>query len=152
MFNTVLGLFTGTQKWVYIALVVCALGFAGMTKLSVELYADKAALNTSINAKEKTISDQNTTINEKDKLIDTQAKEVKKITSNLAQCNADKQTQNALIDQYKLDIAKKQKEFEEAMAKKPKIVTNIKYVPTGDDECNDLKALMDEYILTGVQQ
>ena len=150
--NTLIGLFTGTQKWVYIALVVCALGFVGMIKFSVELYADKAALNTSINAKEKTISDQNTTINEKDKLIDAQAKEVKKITSNLAQCNADKQTQNALIDQYKVDIAKKQKEFEETMAKKPKIVTNIKYVPTGDNECKDLQNIIDDYISTGVQQ
>ena len=73
MFNTVLGLFTGTQKWVYIALVVCALGFAGMTKLSVELHADKAALQT-------TISDQNTTINKNNELIEAHAKEVKKIT------------------------------------------------------------------------
>ena len=145
MFNTVLGLFTGTQKWVYIALAVCALGFAGMTKLSVELHADKAALQT-------TISDQNTTINEKDKLIDAQAKEVKKITSNLAQCNADKQTQNALIEQNRIDMAAKEKEFEEAMAKKPKIVTNIKYVPTGDDECKDLQNIIDDYISTGVQQ
>ena len=145
MFNTVLGLFTGTQKWVYIALVVCALGFADMTKLSVELYADKAALQT-------TISDQNTTINEKDKLIDAQAKEVKKITSNLAQCNADKQTQNALIEQNRIDMAAKEKEFNEAMAKKPKIVTNIKYVPTGDNECKDLQNIIDEYISTGVQQ
>jgi seryl-tRNA synthetase len=145
MFNTVLGLFTGTQKWVYIALVVCALGFAGMTKLSVELYADKAALQT-------TISDQNTTINKNNELIEAQAKEVKKITSNLAQCNADKQTQNALIEQNRIDMAAKEKEFNEAMAKKPKIVTNIKYVPTGDDECKDLQNIMDDYISTGVQQ
>ena len=145
MFNTVLGLFTGTQKWVYIALVVCALGFAGMTALSVNLYADKAALQT-------TISDQNTTINEKDKLIDAQAKEVKKITSNLAQCNADKQTQNALIEQNRIDMAAKEKEFKDAMAKKPKIVTNIKYVPTGNDECKDLQNIIDDYISTGVQQ
>ena len=143
--SALLGLFTGDSKYVYIALLVCGLGFAGMTWLSVELYADKAALQT-------TISDQNTTINEKDKLIDAQAKEVKKITSNLAQCNADKQTQNALIEQNSIDMAAKEKEFKEAMAKKPKIVTNIKYVPTGDDECNDLKALMDEYILTGGAQ
>lgn len=142
--ETLIGLFTGTKKWVYIALIVCALGFAGMTWLSVEQYADKAALQT-------TISDQNTTINEKNELIDVQAKEVKKITSNLAQCNADKQTQNALIDQYKVDIAKKQKEFDEAMAKKPKIVTDIKYVPTGDDECKDLQNTLDEYISTGGQ-
>lgn len=145
MFNTVLGLFTGTQKWVYIASVVCALGFAGMTKLSVELYADKAALQT-------TISDQNTTINKNNELIEAQAKEVKKITSNLAQCNADKQTQNTLIEQNRIDMAVKEKEFKDAMAKKPKIVTNIKYVPTGNDECKDLQNIIDEYISTGVQQ
>ena len=143
--NTLIGLFIGTQKWVYIALVVCALGFAGMTKLSVELYADKAALQT-------TISDQNTTINKNNELIEAQAKEVKKITSNLAQCNADKQTQNTLIEQNRIDMAAKEKEFEDAMAKKPKIVTNIKYVPTGDNECKDLQNIMDDYISTGVQQ
>lgn len=143
--SALLGLFTGDNKWVYIALVVCALGFIGMTKLSVELYADKAALQT-------TISDQNTTINERNALIDVQVKEVKRLSKDLAQTKADLQMQNALIDQYKVDIAKKQKEFEEAMAKKPKIVTNIKYVPTGDNECKDLQNIIDDYISTGVQQ
>ena len=143
--SALLGLFTGDNKWVYIALVVCALGFAGMTKLSVELHADKAALQT-------TISDQNTTINERNALIETQEKEVKKITSNLSQCNADKQTQNTLIEQNRIDMAAKEKEFKDAMAKKPKIVTNIKYVPTGYDECKDLQNIIDEYISTGVQQ
>jgi len=57
MFNTVLGLFTGTQKLVYIALVVCALGLAGMTALSVNLYADKAVLNNSLSDAKGEITD-----------------------------------------------------------------------------------------------
>lgn len=143
--GTILSLFTGSSKWVYIALVVCALGFAGMTKLSVELYADKATLQT-------TISDQKTTIEEKNELIEAQAKEVRKLTSNLAQRNADIQTQNALIEQNRIDKEAKEKEFKEAMAKKPKVITDIKYIPTGSDECKDLQSIIDEYIETGVKK
>lgn len=140
-----ISLFTGTQKWVYIALVICALGFAGMTKLSVKLYGDKAVLQT-------TISDQKMTIEEKNELIEAQAKEVRKLTSNLAQRNADIQTQNALIEQNRIDKEAKEKEFKEAMAKKPKVITDIKYIPTGSDECKDLQSIIDEYIETGVKK
>lgn len=143
--ETMISLFTGTQKWVYIALVICALGFAGMTKLSVKLYGDKAVLQT-------TISDQKMTIEEKNELIEAQAKEVRKLTSNLAQRNADIQTQNALIEQNRIDKEAKEKEFKEAMAKKPKVITDIKYIPTGSDECKDLQSIIDEYIETGVKK
>ena len=143
--SVLLGLFTGSNKWVYISLIICGLGFAGMTWLSVEQYADKAALKT-------TISDQNTTITNQNKLIDAQAEKVRKLTSDLAQRNADIQTQNALIEQNRIDMEAKEKELKEAMDKKTKIVTNIKYVPTGDDECKDLQNIIDEYISTGVQQ
>lgn len=143
--GTILGLFSGTQKWVYIALVICALGFGGMSKLSVELHADKAALQT-------TISDQKTTIEEKNELIEAQAKEVRKLTSDLAQRNADIQTQNALIEQNRVDKEAKQKEFKETMAKKPKVITDIKYISTGSDECKDLQSIIDEYIETGVKK
>ena len=138
MVQTMISLFTGSSKWVYIALVVCALGFAGMTKLSVKLYGDKAVLQT--------------TIEEKNELIEAQAKEVRKLTSNLAQRNADIQTQNALIEQNRIDKEAKEKEFKEAMAKKPKVVTDIKYIPTGSDECKDLQSIIDEYIETGVKK
>lgn len=152
MVQTMISLFTGSSKWVYIALVVCALGFAGMTKLSVKLYGDKAVLQTTISDQKTTISDQKTTIEEKNELIEAQAKEVRKLTSNLAQRNADIQTQNALIEQNRIDKEAKEKEFKEAMAKKPKVITDIKYIPTGSDECKDLQSIIDEYIETGVKK
>lgn len=143
--ETMISLFTGRSKWLYIGLLVCGLGFAGMTWLSVEFYADKAVLRT-------TISGQKNAIDEKNELIEVQAEEVRKLTSNLAQRNADIQTQNALIAQNTVDKEKKQKEFDEAMAKKPKIVNDIKYIPLGLNECKDLENIIDEYISTGVQQ
>ena len=138
MFNTVLGLFTGTQKWVYIALVVCALGFAGMTKLSVELHADKAALQT-------TISDQNTTINERNALIDVQVKEVKRLSKDLAQTKADLQMQNALNEQYAVDMKKAKRTYEEAMAKKPPFRTQYVSAERTKDEAKDLHAFVKKW-------
>ena len=138
MFNTVLGLFTGTQKWVYIVLVVCALGFVGMTKLSVELYADKAALQT-------TISDQNTTINERNALIDVQVKEVKRLSKDLAQTKADLQMQNALNEQYAVDMEKAKRTYEEAMAKKPPFRTQYVSAERTNDEAKDLHAFVKKW-------
>lgn len=46
--GTLLGIFTGSSKWLYIALIVCGLGLAGMTALSINLYADKAVLDKSV--------------------------------------------------------------------------------------------------------
>ncbi|MFW9625370.1 MAG: hypothetical protein ACMV1K_01395 [Sulfurospirillum sp.] len=138
MFNTVLGLFTGTQKWVYIALVICALGFAGMTKLSVELHADKAALQT-------TISDQNTTINERNALIDVQVKEVKRLSKDLAQTKADLQMQNALNEQYAVDMEKAKRTYEEAMAKKPPFRTQYVSAERTNDEAKDLHAFVKKW-------
>ena len=138
MFNTVLGLFTGTQKWVYIVLVVCALGFVGMTKLSIELYADKAALQT-------TISDQNTTINERNALIDVQVKEVKRLSKDLAQTKADLQMQNALNEQYAVDMEKAKRTYEEAMAKKPPFRTQYVSAERTNDEAKDLHAFVKKW-------
>lgn len=143
--SALLGLFTGDNKWVYIALVVCALGFAGMTKLSVELYADKAALNTSINAKEKTIIDQNTTINERNALIDVQVKEVKRLSKDLAQTKADLQMQNALNEQYAVDMGKAKRTYEEAMAKKPPFRTQYVSAERTNDEAKDLHAFVKKW-------
>ena len=136
--NTLIGLFTGTQKWVYIALVVCALGFAGMTKLSVELHADKAALQT-------TISDQNTTINERNALIDVQVKEVKRLSKDLAQTKADLQMQNALNEQYAVDMEKAKRTYEEAMAKKPPFRTQYVSAERTNDEAKDLHAFVKKW-------
>lgn len=55
--STVLGLFKGENKYVYIALLICGLGFAGMTWLSVELYADKAVLSNSLSDAKGEITD-----------------------------------------------------------------------------------------------
>lgn len=156
MLSTVLGLFTGKQKWLYIALVVCAVGFVGASALSISLFADKTALHVSLSSKEgeiKTLKEEHQeAIEAIEKKLTGLQKEKDEVESKLAQRNADIQTQNALIEQNRVDLIAKEKSLKEAMAKKPKIVTDIKYVPTGGDECNDLKAIIDEYILTGGTQ
>ena len=52
MLSTGSGLFTGAQKWLYIALVVCAVGFVGASALSISLFADKTALHVSLSSKD----------------------------------------------------------------------------------------------------
>ena len=149
MFNTILGLFTGSSKWLYIALVVLGVTCVSLTSLSVSLYGDKQALHVSLTDKEEQIE---TLKKEHKEKLETLEKERKELSASLTQRNADIQTQNALIEQYRIDMASKEKTFKEAMAKKPKIVTDIKYIPTNTDECKDLQNIIDEYISTGGAQ
>jgi len=136
--SALLGLFTGDSKWIYIALIVCGLGFAGMTWLSVEQYADKAVLN-------QTISDQNTTITEKNKLIEAQAKEVKRLDKALSQTKADLQMQNDRNERYAVDMEKAKKTYEEAMAKKPLFRTQYVNIERTNDEAKDLQTFVKKW-------
>lgn len=49
----------------------------------------------------------------------------------------------AWMERDKLDVKAKDEEFSRKMAAKPKFVTQIKYVPTGNN-CVDLNAIIDE--------
>lgn len=49
----------------------------------------------------------------------------------------------AWIERDKLDAIAKDAEFNRTMAAKPKYITSIKYVPTGD-KCTDLNAIAEE--------
>lgn len=48
MLSTVLGLFTGSNKWLYIALAVLALTCISLGSLSISLYGDKQALHVKV--------------------------------------------------------------------------------------------------------
>lgn len=138
MLQTMLSIFTGSSKWVYIALAVLALTCISLGSLSISLYGDKQALHVKVQSAKEAL----------EKL----EKEHKELSEALAKRNADIQTQNALIEQNRVDFVAKEKAFKEALAKKPKIVTDIKYIPTNTNECNDLQNIIDEYIATGAQQ
>ncbi len=130
--KTIIDLFTGSSKSLYIALIILGLGFVGISSLSLSLYGDKAALQT-------TIIDNNATIEKQNKLIDAQAKEVKRLDKDLAQTKADLQMQNAINAQYAIDIARKEKEYQEALAKKPLFRTQYVTVERTDNEAKDLQ-------------
>lgn len=49
----------------------------------------------------------------------------------------------AWMERDKLDAEAKEAEFNRTMAEKPKFITSIKYVPTGD-KCADLNAIAEE--------
>lgn len=49
----------------------------------------------------------------------------------------------AWMERDKLDAVAKEAEFNRTMATKPKFVTQIKYVPTGD-KCSDMSAIAEE--------
>lgn len=135
MFKTILSIFTGSSGWLYIALVVCGLGFAGMTWLSVGLHADKVGLHVKVKEKENIIT-------EKELLIEAQAKEVKRLDKELSRTKADLQMQNALNEQYAIDIEKAKKAHEEAMAKKPLFRTQYITIERTKDEAIDLLNLV----------
>jgi len=131
MLSTVLGLFTGSGRWLYIALVVCVIGLMGISWLSVELYADKASLET-------TICNQNKSIKEKDELINTQANEIKKLDKALTQTKEDLHIQNALNEQYAVDIKNAERKHNEIMAKKPTFKTQNNIPKRTDNTVKDL--------------
>ncbi len=149
MFKTLLGLFTGSSKWLYIALAVLALTCISLGSLSVSLYGDKQALHVKVQSAKEALEKLAKEHKEK---IEKLEKEKEELSEALAKRNADIQTQNALIEQNRVDLVAKEKAFKEALAKKPKIVTDIKYIPTNTDECKDLQNIIDEYISTGAQQ
>lgn len=56
--SLLLSLFTGTSKWLYIALVALSIAFIGVSSLSISLYANKSALSAEIDLKDKFIIEQ----------------------------------------------------------------------------------------------
>ena len=131
MFQTIVGLFTGSSKWLYIALVVLALTCISLGSLSISLFADKTALHVSIADKEEQ--------------IETLKKEHKELSEALAQTKADLQMQNALNVQYAVDIEKAKKTYEEAMAKKPPFRTQYVTIERTNDEAKDLQAFVKKW-------
>ena len=135
MLKTMLSFFTGSSGWLYIALLIFGLGVIGTSWLCVGLLEDKAALHVKVEEKEKLIK-------EKEELIEAQAKEVKRLNKDLAQTKADLQMQNALNEQYAVDIDKARKAHEEAMAKKPLFRTQYVTIERTNDEALDLLNLV----------
>lgn len=55
MLSTVLKLFTGSTKWLYIALAVLALACISLGSLSVSLYGDKQALHVKVKSAQEAL-------------------------------------------------------------------------------------------------
>lgn len=84
--GTLLGIFTGSSKWLYIALVVCAVGFVGASALSISLFVDKEVLQETNEKQEKSITKQasdikdlQNTLVEKRGLIEAQNTRIKQM-------------------------------------------------------------------------
>ncbi|WP_442765833.1 hypothetical protein [Sulfurospirillum cavolei] len=105
MFSTVLELFTGTQKWVYIALSVLVLSFIG----NISLYINNGILKNvndrqekSITKQESTISELQNTLVEKRGLIDAQNARLKQMEADKAKNEAKAKEENeAISEKYK---------------------------------------------------
>lgn len=131
MFKTMLSIFIGSSGWLYVVLLIFGLGVIGTSWLCVGLLEDKAALHVKVEEKENIIK-------EKKELIEAQAKEVKRLDKELSQTKADLQMQNALNEQYAIDIEKAKKAHKEAMAKKPAFRTQYVKPERTDNEALDL--------------
>lgn len=110
-----LGLFTGESKYVYIALVVCALGFAGMTALSINLYADKKALNIVNEAQAKSITEQKAKIDELQNTLVIKRGEIEAQNARMKQMEADKAKNEAKADEEKALITKKYESLRDSL-------------------------------------
>lgn len=107
MLSTVLGLFTGTQKWVYIALVSLGVAFISTSALSISLFVDKKVLENVNKTQAKFITKQKSKIDElqntlveKRGLIDAQ-------NARLKEMEVDKKKSEAKAEEEKAEISKK---------------------------------------------
>ncbi|MFB1009092.1 MAG: hypothetical protein QMB85_08410 [Sulfurospirillum sp.] len=115
MLSSVLGLFTGDNKYVYIALLICGLGFAGMTWLSVELYADKKALKTINEKQAKSITEQKAKIDELQNTLVVKRGEIEAQNARLKQMEADKAKNEAKAKEEKALITKKYESLRDSL-------------------------------------
>lgn len=102
--GTLLGIFTGSSKWLYIALVVCAVGFVGASALSISLFVDKEVLQKTNEKQEKSITKQasnikdlQNTLVEKRGLIEAQNTRIKQMEVDKAKNEAKAEAEKALI-------------------------------------------------------
>ena len=118
--GAILGLFTGTGKWLYIALLVLGVTCFGLGSLSVSLYGDKRELATQVDtAKEllETAKKEHKVVLEKFEKKQTELQtERDELSNNLAQVDAlSKKLQVEAKHNAELG-AKKQKELEKQYA------------------------------------
>ena len=106
--DTLIGLFTGTSKWLYIALVVCGLGFFSTSALSISLFADKTALKNTVETQSKELTKK--------------ANEIKALQDTLVVKRGEIEAQNARIKQMEVD-----KKANEEKAEKEKALIQTKY-------------------------
>lgn len=128
MFKTILDFFTGSSGWVYGMFIFLCVVIIGTSWLGVSLLQENSALHVKVT--------------ERDKLIDVQAKKVKRLDKELTQAKADIQTLNALNEQNAIESEKKEKSYQEALAKKPPFRT--KYIPM--ERTNDSAKDLDNFV------
>ena len=142
MFKTLLGLFTGSSKWLYIALAVLSLTCISLGSLSISLYGDKQALHVKVKSAQEALEKLE---KEHKKKIEKLEKAKEELSEALAQTKADLQMQNALNVQYAVDMEKAKKTYEEAMAKKPPFRTQYVTIERTNDEAKDLQAFVKKW-------
>lgn len=114
--GTILGLFTGSNKWVYIALVVLGVTCIGLGSLSVSLYGDKRELAVQVDTAKEALKIANT---EHKKEIEVLEKKVGALQTERDELSNNLAKVEALSDKLKVEAQrnaelgiKKQKELE----------------------------------------
>lgn len=114
--GALLGLFTGSNKWVYIALIILGVTCVSLGSLSVSLYGDKRELATQVDTAKKSLETANKEYKEALGVVEKKCDELQterdKLSNNLAKVEA-------LSEKLKIEAQrnvalglKKQKELE----------------------------------------
>lgn len=108
MFGKIASLFIGSDKWLYIALVVLGVSLAGVTWLSISLYADKAVLHVEVKKAQKELKE----------LKEKHDKEAKEAEGKLEKLQKEKEALQdtlsrveALSDKLKAEAKERQKRY-----------------------------------------
>jgi len=119
-----LDLFTGTSKWLYIAIVALSVAFIGVSALSISLYVDKSALSVEIDLKDKFIIEQGKQLTKaisdnKELLIRVSAKSAEiSFQNEVAKQNSiDKEKNMQIVKAEKTEIEARYKNLRESLNK-----------------------------------
>jgi len=111
----VLSLFTGSSKWIYIALVALSLAFIGLSTLSISFYADRASLAL----QSKLQGDEITKLTSDNKELLKQVSEKRKeidLVNEIAKQNAiDKEKNMQIVKAEKTEIEARYKNLRDSL-------------------------------------
>lgn len=115
--SLLLSLFTGSSKWLYIALVALSVAFICVSSLSISLYADKASLALQSKTQAGTITELTTDNKDLLEQVSEKRKEIDLVNEIAKQNAIDKDKNMQIVKAEKTEIEARYKNLRDSLNK-----------------------------------